>query len=139
VRGREEWFLILFIYFLAQTEIITIITNTTSPDVTVTSPVLGNQSFSISLISIFETDSDETVRSIAISGVNFSLEESTSGNNTLYNYSAVLDNEATIYVLVSLTLPLSLLSPLLSILSPLFKSHTLKNHSYGNSRKTQPW
>lgn len=76
--------------------------NTTSPDVTVGSSVLGTRQFSISINSISELSSSHSfIRSIPLAGLNFSYVEVLNNSNIISNYSAALENGALLNVIVS--------------------------------------
>jgi hypothetical protein len=80
--------------------------NSTSPIVTIQPVGTGTQSknsaFSIAIKSITEiTPTHGIVFPISFSDIDFHVNQTTSGANTIYNYSANLENGAFIAIIVS--------------------------------------
>jgi hypothetical protein len=74
--------------------------NVTSPIVNLTGSGKTTQ-FSISIQKISELAGDDELRSVDLSHVNFNLVTVAEGLNEVGNYSAQLENGASVYVVVS--------------------------------------
>lgn len=93
----------LIFNLLLGTEPITVIANNTKPVIEIGAPSTGlGSTFSISIIEIGERDQlGNTIRTISIPDVNFTSVSVQSGKNTMYNFSAQLDNAAFVDVVAS--------------------------------------
>lgn len=94
-------FIYFFVFFLG-TELISVIPNPTNPFVTI-NPQESSNSFYVSIKSISELESNSgtVVNSLELSNISFSMVETSEGQNKMYNYSAIAENNADINVIVS--------------------------------------
>lgn len=101
----------LLIFIVDQSQPISVQTNNTSPNVTITTPSTGDSaSFIISISRLVEANSAYMpIRNISLENIRFQQTIVHDGSNTLYNYSTVLENGALINVLVYLFILLILL------------------------------